>query len=59
MTRELNHEYLLPLCNIVDRMLILLMGNDYDRTFTVEELYEFGYPKISDEELFDMKIDEF
>jgi hypothetical protein len=44
---------------IVDRMLILLMGDDYDKTFTEEELYEYGYPKISDEELYKMEVEEW
>lgn len=59
MTKGLNHEYLRPLCNIVDRLLILLMGDDYDKTFTEEELYEYGYPKISDKELYQMEVEEY
>ena len=59
LTRDLNREYLWPLCQIVDRLLILLMGDDYDKTFTEEELYEYGYPKISDEELYKMEVEEW
>lgn len=59
LTKVLNREYLKPLCNIVDRLLILLMGDDYDKTFTEEELYEYGYPKISDKELYQMEVEEF
>jgi hypothetical protein len=32
------------------------MGDDYDKTFSDEELYEYGYPKISDEELYQMEV---
>ena len=59
MTKDLNREYLWPLCNIVDRLIILLMGDDYDKTFSDEELYEYGYPKISDEELYQMEVEEW
>ena len=59
LTRDLNREYLWPLCQIVDRLLILLMGDDYDKTFTEEELYKYGYPKISDEELYKMEVEEW
>ena len=59
LTRDLNRKYLLPLCMIVDRMIILLMGDDYDKTFTIEELYVYGYPKISDEELYKMEVEEW
>lgn len=59
LTRDLNRKYLWPLCVIVDRMIILLMGDDYDKTFTEEELYEYGYPRISDEELYKMEVEEW
>lgn len=37
----------------IDRVLLLLLGDKYDKTFTVEELREkYGYPNITDEELF-------
>ena len=29
------------------------------KTFTEEELYEYGYPKISDEELYKMEVEEW
>ena len=59
MTQGLNSEFLWPLCKIVDKMIILLMGDDYDKTFTEEELYEYGYPKISDEEIYKMEVEEW
>ena len=59
MTQGLNSEFLWPLCKIVDKMIILLMGDDYDKTFIEEELYEYGYPKISDEEIYKMEVEEW
>ena len=50
MTQGLNSEFLWPLCKIVDKMIILLMGDDYDKVFMVEDLTQFGYPDITDEE---------
>jgi len=29
---------------VIDEMLVLLMGDDYDKTFTEKELLQFGYP---------------
>jgi len=59
MTQGLNSEFLWPLCKIVDKTIILLMGDDYDKTFNEKELYEYGYPKISDEELYKMEVEEW
>ena len=41
----------------IDRMLILLMGDDFDRSFTEEDLLPFGYPDVTDEELKEMDTD--
>lgn len=41
----------------LDRMLVLLMGDDYDKSFTEAELLPFGYPDVTDEELEDMILD--
>ena len=36
----------------VDRLIFLLLGDKYDKTFTVSELKEkYGYPSLSDQEL--------
>jgi len=43
--------------DILDRMLVLLMGDDYDRSFSEEKLLPFGYPNVTDEELEDMILD--
>ena len=44
-------------CDTIDRMLVLLMGDDFDRSFTEEELLQFGYPDVTDEELKEMDTD--
>ena len=46
-------------CNIIDRMLVLLMGDDFGKSFSEEELLPFGYPDVTDEELEDMILDNF
>jgi hypothetical protein len=40
-------------------MLVLLMGDDFDRSFTEEELLPFGYPDVTDDELENMILDNF
>lgn len=55
---NMNGKHILPLCKVLDRMLILLMGDLYDRTFTAEDLLQYGYPDVSDEELKKMKEDD-
>lgn len=41
---------------VIDEMLVLLMGDDYDKTFTEKELLQFGYPDVTDEELYEMEL---
>ena len=43
--------------DVIDKMLVLLMGDDYDKTFNEKELFQFGYPDITDEELYEMELD--
>lgn len=58
VTRDMAKTYLWPMCQILDRMLILLMGDDYDNTFTTEELRQFGYPDVTDDELHRISMEE-
>ena len=44
------------ICDTIDRMIVLLMGDDFDRSFTEEELLPFGYPDVTDDELEDMVL---
>ena len=43
--------------NVIDKMLVLLIGDDYDITFTEKELFQFGYPDVTDDELYEMELD--
>ena len=53
-TNNLYQKHIKAICDTIDRMLVLLMGDDYDKTFTEEELLPFGYLDVTDEELEDM-----
>ena len=46
-----------PACDVIDRMFILLMGDDFDKTFTEKELLSYGYPDVTDDELENMILD--
>ena len=52
-TKGLYTKHIKEVRDTIDRMLVLLMGDDFDRSFTEEELLPFGYPDVTDEELKD------
>jgi hypothetical protein len=54
-TTFLYRNHITPACKIIDRILVLLMGDDFDKTFTEEELFQYGYPDVTDEELYQME----
>lgn len=56
-TKGLYTKHIKGICETIDRMLVLLMGDDFDRSFTEEELLPFGYPDVTDEELENMILD--
>lgn len=56
-TNSLYQKHIKPMSDIIDRLLVLLMGDDYDKTFTEKELLPFGYPDVTDRELQDMILD--
>ena len=58
-TTSLYQKHIKGICDIIDRMLVLLMGNDYDKTFTEKELLPFGYPDVTDYELQEMIFDNY
>lgn len=58
VTTTLFQKQIRPVCDVIDKMLILLLGDDYDRTFTEEELFQYGYPDVTDEELYQMELKE-
>ena len=53
-TRYIYRNHLEKITHIIDDMLVSLMANDFDRSFTEEELLAFGYPDVSDKELEDL-----
>ena len=55
--KALYNDHIKEVSDIMDRMLVLLMGDDYDKSFTEMELLSFGYPDVTDEELEDMILD--
>ena len=58
-TNSLYTKHIKGISDTIDRMLVLLMGDDFDRSFTEEELLPFGYPDVTDEELENMMLDNF
>ena len=56
-TDNLYQTHIKAASNALDRMLVLLMGDDYDKTFTEAELLPYGYPDVTDRELEDMILD--
>lgn len=57
LTSNLNQTQIKAVSDVIDRMLVLLMGDDYDKTFSEDELLPFGYPYVTDKELEDMIFD--
>lgn len=55
VTKCLYQQQIFSVCNVIDRMLVLLLGDDFDRLFTEEELFQYGYPDVTDEELYKME----
>lgn len=56
-TDNLYQAHIKAASDVLDRMLVLLMGDDYDKSFTEAELLPFGYPDVTDRELEDMILD--
>ena len=58
-TRTVNEEIMNLVKDKIDRVIFLLLGDKYEKTFTVGELKEkYGYPAISDQELQQAIIDD-
>lgn len=56
-TDNLYQAHIKAASDVLDRMLVLLMGDNYDKSFTEAELLPFGYPDVTDKELEDMILD--
>jgi hypothetical protein len=58
-TRAVNEEIMNLVNDKIDRVIFLLLGDKYEKTFTVGELREkYGYPNISDSKLSDAIIND-
>lgn len=53
-TKGFYTKHIKGISDTIDKMLVLLMGDDFDRSFTEKELLPFGYPDVTDDELEDM-----
>ena len=58
-TNSLYQKHIKGICDVIDKMLVLLMGDDYDKVFTEEKLLPFGYPDVTDCELQEMIYDNY
>ena len=58
-TKDLYAKHIKGISETIDKMLVLLMGDDFDRSFTEEQLLPFGYPDITDEELENMILENY
>lgn len=56
-TDSLYQTHIKAASGVIDRMLVLLMGDDYDKSFTETELLPYGYPDVTDGESEDMIFD--
>ena len=56
-TNNLTRQNVTPIAEQIDMMLLLLLGENFDRSFTEEELLPYGYPDVTDEELHQMELD--
>lgn len=56
-TKSFYTKHIKGISDTINRMLVLLMGDDFDRSFTEEELLPFGYPDVTDDELENMILD--
>lgn len=58
-TRAINEEIMNLINDKIDRVIFLLLGDKYEKTFTVDELREkYGYSNMSDSELSDAIIND-
>ena len=58
ITRKLYNEKIESINDTLDKLLLLLLGDDFNKTFTEKELLEnYDYPNVTDEELHEMDLD--
>lgn len=58
ITRKLYNEKIENINETLDKLLLLLLGDGFDKTFTEKELLEdYDYPNVTDEELHEMELE--
>ena len=58
ITRKLYDEKIESVNETLDKLLLHLLGDDFDKTFTEKELLEdYDYPNVTDEELHEMDLE--
>lgn len=58
-TINIERKQLSPIQYFVNKILLLLMGDDFDKSFTEKELFQYGYPDVTDDEIYQIELDEF
>lgn len=57
ITKKLYKEKMKDINDTLDKLLLLLLGDDFDKTITERELLEkYDYPNVTDEELRDIEL---
>ena len=58
ITRKLYNEKIENINETLDKLLLLLLGDGFDKTFTEKKLLEdYDYPNVTDEELHEMELE--
>ena len=58
MTKKLYNEKMESINETLDKLLLLLLGDSFDKTFTERKLLEeYDYPNVTDEELHEMELE--
>lgn len=58
ITRKLYNEKIDSINETLDKLLLLLLGDGFSKTFTERELLEdYDYPNVTDEELYEMELE--
>lgn len=58
-TNNLYANHIKVVADAIDKILILLLRDEFKRSFIEEELLPYGYPDVSDENLHNMILDNF
>lgn len=56
MTNNLYQKHVKVVSDLLDKMLLLLMGDNYDQVLSEKDMLAYGYPDITDEELSEIEM---